>query len=323
VRIGTSFSLQRASFLGLDPRTTFEEVLQLGFGLIRVSAYWDGVSTSGYGDLDWLVDTAGEANQPILLTVGMKGIQWPEFYIPSGVSPQAADGACVSEDTSLQEAVVEFVRETVARYRDRANLVAWQVENEPFNRSGPHHWWIDPGLVAREIAAVRELDGRQVVVNTFAHFDLLIDWFSRPHRNLLDLTGAVPEQEALRVLGSADVLGLDIYKHIGYQVLGVEIVTTASADLATSAGRWLQAATQAGKEAWIIECQAEPWEPTRATYGAPKTLDPSEIDEMYGQLSAAGYTTILLWGCEYWLWRARAQDTRWLDTVKRLVASAG
>jgi hypothetical protein len=323
VRIGTSFSMHRASFLGLDPRTTFEEVLQLGFGLIRVSAYWDDISTSGYGDLDWLLDTAGLADQPILLTVGMKGIQWPEFYIPSSLAPQgAADRACISRDASLQDAVVEFVRETVARYKDRSNLVAWQVENEPFNRSGPHHWWIDSSLVSREIAAVRELDGRQLVVNTFAHFDLLNDWFSRPHSNLLDLTGLVPEREALGVIGSADVLGLDVYKHIGLELFGVEIVRTASADLAVSAGHWLRAATQAGKEAWIIECQAEPWEPTRNTYAAPKTLEPPEVEEIYTQLEAAGFSTILLWGCEYWHWRAGAQDTRWLDTAKRLIASA-
>jgi len=315
--------MHRASFLGLDPRTAFQEVLQLGLGLIRVSAYWDDISIHGYGDLDWLLDTAGQANQPILLTVGMKGMQWPEFYIPKGWDPGAGNAACIGQDAALQDAVVEFVRQTVARYRDRSNLVAWQVENEPFNLSGRHRWWIEPSLVSREIAAVRELDSRQLVVNTFAHFDFLNDWLSRPHRNLLDLVGPVPEQTALAVIGAGDVLGLDIYKHIGFQLFGVELVRTASADLAASAGRWLQAATQAGKEAWIIECQAEPWEPTMATYGTPKTLDPPEVEEMYTQLRAAGYTTILLWGCEYWLWRAGGQDTRWLDTVKSLIASAG
>jgi hypothetical protein len=314
--------MRRASFFGLYPRTAFDEVLQLGFGLIRVSAYWDEISTRGYDDLDWLLDAAGRASQPVLLTVGMKGIQWPEFYIPCGLVPRgAADGACISEDRSLQHAVVEFVSETVARYRDRSNLVAWQVENEPFNRSGPHRWWIDTGLVRREIAAVRELDSRQLVVSTFAHFNLLSDWFSRPQRSLLDLAGLVPEQEALGVIGGGDALGLDVYRRIGSRLLGMEIVRTAAADLATSAGRWLQTATQAGKEAWITECQAEPWEPTRRTYAAPKTLEPPEIEEIYTQLSAAGFTTILLWGCEYWLWRAGAGDTRWLDTVKRLVAS--
>src|SRR5260221_9894351 len=119
--------MHRASFLGLDPRSTFEEVLQLGFSLIRVSAYWDEISRSGYGDLDWLLDTASQAGQPMLLTVGMKGIQWPEFYIPSGLLPtDAADGACIGPDAALEDAVVEFVQQTVARYKDRSNLVAWQ-----------------------------------------------------------------------------------------------------------------------------------------------------------------------------------------------------
>src|SRR3977135_3494379 len=68
-RIGTSFSPHRAAFLGVDPRVTFEKLLALGFALIRVSAYWDEIRSKGYGDLDWILDAAQAAGQPILLTV--------------------------------------------------------------------------------------------------------------------------------------------------------------------------------------------------------------------------------------------------------------
>jgi len=177
--------------------------------------------------------------------------------------------------------------------------------------------------IEQEVAAVRALDGRQLVVNTFAHFDLLNDWSSRPHRNLLDLSGEVPEEEALRVIGTADVLGLDVYTRIGIEILGLEIVRRAAPDWAQSAQRWLQRAVAGGQEAWIIECQAEPWEPTKETYAEPRTLGPEEITAIYGHLAAAGFTTILLWGCEYWLWRAGTGDNRWLDAVKGLLTLPG
>jgi hypothetical protein len=320
VRIGTSFSPHRASFLGLDPKATFESVLGLDLGLIRLSAYWDEIRSRGYGELDWMLDAAAAAGCPVLLTVGMKGIQWPEFYIPGDLAPVGAGrGACLGSAPGLRDAVLGFVSDTVARYRDRPGIIAWQVENEPFNKSGPNAWWIDPILVELEVAAVRSQDGRPIVVNTFAHFDLLNDWFSRPHRNLLDLAGEVPEEQALRVIGAVDVLGLDVYTHIGIAILGIEIVHTAAPDWAASAQRWLQAAAGEGKEAWIIECQAEPWEPSKDTYAEPRTLAPEEIVAIYGHLAGAGFTTILLWGCEYWLWRAGTGDTRWLDAVKGLL----
>src|SRR3984893_19382653 len=173
MRVGTSFSEHRASFLGLDPRDGLGRVLQQGPALIRLSAYWDEIRAHGYDELDWLLDRARAADQPILLTVGMKGIQWPEFYIPPELFPAGiGSGACVSADPRLHQAVVEFVTETVSRYKDHPTLAAWQVENEPFHASGPLKWWIDTGTVRDEIAAVRQLDQRPIVVTPSGPFAL-------------------------------------------------------------------------------------------------------------------------------------------------------
>jgi hypothetical protein len=40
---------------------------------------------------------------------------------------------------------------------------------------------------------------------------------------------------------------------------------------------------------------------------------------MYSRLVDAGFETILLWGCEYWLWRSDAGDSRWLDAAGRVL----
>ncbi len=321
--IGTSYSERRAAYLGLDPRDTFRRLLGMGFGLVRTSAYWDEIHAGGYDRLDWLMDQATAASQPVLLTVGMKGIHWPEFHLPPALTPACGADGCVRGDAGLREEVVGFVQATVARYSDRPNLVAWQIENEPFNRSGPDRWWIEPDLLKAEVAAVRALDGRRVVVNAFAHFDLLQDLLDRPHTSLLDLAGISPERSALEALGERDVLGLDVYTRMGVGVMGrVQIVRRSAADWAAVAGRWREAARQAGRDAWIIESQAEPWEPSRDTYANPRSFQPGMTLDIYEGLAAAGFEVILLWGVEYCLWRADEGDGRWLDSLRRVQASA-
>jgi hypothetical protein len=327
VRVGTSFSSHRAAYLGLEPRSAFQRVLELGFRLLRISAYWSDIAASGYGELDWQMEQAARAGQPVLLTVGMKAIQYPEFYIPPALVPAAPGrGGRIGDDPVLREAVLRFVRNTVERYVGQSMLVAWQVENEPFNRAGPPRWWVDPALVDQEIAAVRDLDGRPIVVNTFAHFNLLVDWSSRPHRGLFDLVGIVPERqalEALAALGPSGVLGMDAYTRIGISFLGWEFVRKAAPDWADRCRLWLETARAEGHEAWIIESQAEPWEPSLRTYDRPRTFDPASTVEMYQRLVEAGFRTLLLWGCEYWLWRADAGDSRWLQAARDILAGAG
>ena len=60
------------------------------FGILRLSASWREIERYGYEHLDWLLTTAERARQPVLLTVGMKALGWPEFYLPEGLSPSDA-----------------------------------------------------------------------------------------------------------------------------------------------------------------------------------------------------------------------------------------
>ncbi len=318
VRVGTSFSPHRCSWFGISAQMTFGQVLELRLGLVRVSAYWDEIRREGYAGLDWLIDVAKAARQPILLTVGMKAIQWPEFYIPPDVRPDVHQAGKVGSDPDFSKEVLAFVSKTVGRYRDRAEIVAWQVENEPFNRSGPRRWWIDQNLVRSEIEVVRALDARPIVVNAFTHFDLLVDFAGRPRRGLFDINGLVPEKAILELLGASDVLGLDVYPAVATQVLGRSIVRRASRDWAEAAGRWLRKAKGQGNDAWIIECQAEPFESPLDRLANPRSFAPEDVGAVSDRLVSAGFTTVLLWGCEYWFWRAAAGDRRWLEAAKRV-----
>ena len=136
--LGTSFARWRAEALGLDYRAAFERICAMGFGLVRLSASWREIAQFGYGHLDWLLGEAERSRQPVLLTVGMKALGWPEFYLPGDRHPA---------DLAVQREAVAHVRDVARRYRDNPTLTAWQIENEPFNRSGPNSLWIPRPVV--------------------------------------------------------------------------------------------------------------------------------------------------------------------------------
>lgn len=326
VQIGTSYSPSRAQYLGLDWQKSYDRLLDMHFKVIRLSAYWSEADGQGYDRLDWLMQRSQQAGQPIVLSVGMKGLGWPEYYIPNEYQPvSASDGGDVSQDPAVKAGALVFVQQTVLRYQENPMLVAWQVENEPMNPAGPHRWWIDPKFVAQEVTAVKQLDGtRPVIVNAFGSFNMLFDRLS--NRNGIDLTKLLgfesntAEHQSLQSIGKGDILGLDIYTRIGYTWLGQDKVADADSGWATTAGHWRNQALKQSKQAWITEAQAEPWETTPKTLADPKSTLAPDIVKRFDKLQAQGFSTILLWGAEYWLWRDLNADPSWLDSVQTLLA---
>src|SRR2546429_9763756 len=145
--LGTSFSPRKARQHGLDPARAFRQVLDMGFGLVRVSAHWDELDDGRWRPLEVLLEAAERVGQPLLVTVGMKAIRWPEFYVPPALAGRAMN--------ELRGPLLEFVTTTVERYRGSPAVVAWQVENEPLNRAGLRRRAIPFELLAAEVAAVR------------------------------------------------------------------------------------------------------------------------------------------------------------------------
>jgi hypothetical protein len=78
-------------------------------------------------------------------------------------------------------------------------------------------------------------------------------------------------------------------------------------------------ARKQGKQAWITEAQAEPWESDGNSYNNPKSTSPEAIRSIFANLKDAGYSTVLFWGSEYWLSRADHGDMRWIDTIRSIL----
>ena len=311
--VGTSFTRWRAEALGLDYQKAFARICQMGFATVRLSAAWREIDRFGFGHLEWLVKQAEATRQPIVLTVGMKALGWPEFYLPDGMTP---------DDPSVQQAAVVHVRDVVSRFVSSSVLRAWQIENEPFNRSGPDKLWVPRLVVRREARAVRAIDAvRPLIVTTFAHFDQALDRSSSRHQSdwkrRLGLDIAA-EREALSILSHSDILGVDVYRSIGWiDSAGEERIAPAMPDQLDWVARWQRIARSQGKQFWVTEAQAEPWEAQRRTHADPRTVGPDTAVQLVEVLRRLGVTTVLLWGSEYWLWREANGDPRWVESVSR------
>jgi hypothetical protein len=69
----------------------------------------------------------------------------------------------------------------------------------------------------------------------------------------------------------------------------------------------------------VTEAQAEPWESSSDSYADPRSFHPADIAGVFNGLKEEGFTTIMLWGSEYWLWRASLGDESWLDAAGAIV----
>jgi len=317
VQVGITFSPREATYRNLPWQETFNAALDASPALVRVGVYWNEVEptpgTYDFSTVDWLLDQASLRQQRVLLTIGMKAPRWPEYYFPEWLASRltVADRGAVSDDVQVRTATRALLTATVEHVRDRPLVAAWQVENEPLDAAGPHLWRIDADFLAEEIALVRRLDAvrqRPIVVNTFVD--------TQPGVLLPGARSAIWSR-AQQVLATADVLGLDVFPSRTLRVLGSELTVRWPAWIWSGLLAQLhEVASAQGKDAWIVEVQAEPWRSSGGRLPPPAwpgaVVAPSSFEGVVGGLEAAGYRTILLWGVEHWeAQRSQSQDSSW------------
>jgi len=337
--LGISFRPPQVDALGLDARTTLRALLTYPFQLVRLGAYWDRLEPAPGvfrpEALDWQVEAAERAGKRIILSVGaVKTFGYPECFVPAHqLSRPLREGTLITPAThrSLLAAATAFVTHVVERYRDRAAIVAWQVEHEAVDPLGMEHSWrLAAAFVQEEVDAVRAADPtRPIMMNGFAPTSWPVRaqqwWRTRDQGDSLAVAQRL-----------ADIVGIDYYpRHALFRVGARTVYLDGSSDSPWQQRRrqrllaWAQAQ---GRQLMIAEGQAEPWEavttpPNPAAWGMYSCL-PEHVIANYNacmrwaEQGVAQLYAYLFWGAEYWVLRDQSGDTRYLQAFARILEQA-
>lgn len=281
MKYGITFSKKKAQDLGLDWKKAYKDILnELDIKKIRLSAYWDEVEEEKdsyyYKDTDWQIKKASENNAEIILAVGGRLPRWPECHFP--------DWAQKAPQEEREKETLEYIEKTINKYKDNENIVAWQVENEPFLSS---HFGECPStnvdFLDSEIKLVRKLDpSRPIIVTDSGELSLWVPAAAR-----------------------ADIFGTTMYKNTYSSALNSYVnypITPGFFHFKKNVASWF-----ANPQKWIvIELQGEPWGPVPyqelKKSERDKTMNPQKFTKMVEFARQSGFKELYLWGAEYWYW---------------------
>lgn len=164
VNYGVTFSIERATELGLDWKKAYLDTLtELRPQYVRLSAPWNTIEAKrgqfNWTDTDWLLDEAANRGVKVTLSIGQKTPRWPECRWPEWTISATPE--------ERRAALLNYLKGTVEHYRQHPALELWQVENEPFIRFKFGECDLfDAQAVPDEVAAVRSLDTTHKILMT-------------------------------------------------------------------------------------------------------------------------------------------------------------
>ena len=282
---GVNFSQKHAQNLGLDWKETYSALLDdLKVKNIKLITHWDLIELNEgkyyFEDLDWQIKKAEEKDARLLLVIGMKTGRWPECHIP--------EWAKNLNKEEQQKEILEMIEEVVLRYRDRASVGAWQVENEPFFPFGECPW-VDKNFLKKEIDLVKSLDSqsRPIVISDSGEGSLWVN---------------------AAKLG--DIVGTTLYKKVWFRQLGNYIYYPFPPTFYWRKAQLIEKIFN--KKVVVIELQAEPWGP-KLLYESPleeqeKTMNLERFKANIEFAKKTGLDEFYLWGGEWWYWLKEKQN---------------
>lgn len=276
---GITFSKNQAISLNLDWRELYLEMLDdLKVKKLRLSAYWNDIEPEDgkfvWDDFDWQVEEAKKRDAEIILAIGGRLPRWPECHFPNWTKE------LTEEEKEIK--TLNYIKETINRYKGYKEIVAWQIENEPFLSHFGDCPKLDKDLLDKEIALARELDSRPIVVTDSGELSF---WIPAARR--------------------ADIFGTTMYRDTYSAILARYIhypITPAFFKFKKNITRLF-----AKPDKWIVaELQAEPWTPipyqNTSQEERDKTMNLEKFKEILEFSRQAGFKEFYLWGVEWWYW---------------------
>jgi len=290
IDFGVTFSKIQAERLGLNWKETYLAILDdLKARKIRLIAYWPEIEPErgkfDFEDLDWQIEEAGRRGAEIILAVGQRLPRWPECHEPEWAQNQ--------ESRIKNQELLKYLEKTINHYKDRQAIKFWQVENEPFLGTFGECPKLDKRFLDREIALVRSLDNRKIIITESGEFST---WVGAARR--------------------ADILGTTLYRKVhgifGYVRYPIPAI-------------FYQRKTALIKKFFgiekiiVIELQAEPWGPDQiwkiSLEEQFKSMNLEEFRKIIDYTKRAGFSEAYLWGAEWWYWlkTVHNDDSMWKE----------
>jgi len=276
---GVTFSKGHAQSLNLDWRKIYLSMLDdLGVKKIRLSAYWDEVENREgeftWEDLDWQINQASQRQSEIILAVGARLPRWPECHFPDWTNGRLK--------AQVENSTLIYLEKVIERYKDNKQIVAWQIENEPFLSHFGDCPKFDKVFLDQEIKLVKSLDSRPIIVTDSGELSY---WLGAARR--ADIFGTTMYRDTYS----------NLYKrYIHYPITPAFFRFKKNVvSLFAKPRKWI-----------VIELQAEPWgkEPYQNLSQAErdKTMSLEKLKDMIEFSSQTGFKEFYLWGVEWWYW---------------------
>lgn len=295
LQYGVTFSQMQANSLHLDWKQTYLAILDdLKVKRLRLPIYWDYIEGDQgkyyWNDLDWQIQEANKRKVEIILAVGNRVPRWPECHFPNWAQnmPQP----------EREVASLDYLKKVLERYRNEQQIIAWQIENEPFLKYFGECPPLDRSFLDQEIKLAKEITGKPIVITDSGELSL---WAAAASR--------------------ADIFGTTMYRDTYSKIFKSYIHYPI--------GPWFFKIKRnivsffVHPQKWVvIEMAAEPWGPiafqdmTEADRG--RTMDLQKFKDMltFGQQS--GFQEFYLWGVEWWYWEKTVNhdSTMWNEAKK-------
>ncbi len=282
---GLNFSQSRARELGFSARQMYLDILtDLNPAKIRLAAYWNEIEPLeagkyNFAEMDDFLNLAAQHDTEVILVLGKKQPRWPECHVP--------DWAAALADPDQQNAQLEMLASAVQHFQAFSAIKVWQVENEPLFGFGAMCPKLDRSFLKQEIALVKSLDHRPVMV---ADSGELGRWLPTAS------TGA-------------DLFGSTMYRVVRNEFTGYFRYPLPPAFFRIKVGI-LQTFTKM-RGVVGVELEAEPWladSVSRIDLNTQMTLmNPKIFKENIEYAKQAGFAENYLWGTEWWYWLAKTK----------------
>lgn len=298
LNFGVTFSKKKAQELNLNWEKAYTSIFNdLNIKKIRIPAYWDEVEPNNneynWQYLDRQIKIANEYNAEIILAVGNRLPRWPECHFPQWTSGM--------EKKQWHKETLKYIKKTVNRYKNNDNIIAWQVENEPYLSSMFGHCpSLDRKFLAKEIQLVKNLDSRPIVITDSGELSLWV-----PAARKADIFGTTMYKQTY-----SETLERYVDYPIGPDFFHFKKNIT---DLFAEPDKWV-----------VIELQAEPWGPKPyqelSQEERNKTMDLQKLEYMIEFAGQSGFQEVYLWGVEWWYWeKVKNDNPQYWNKVKQII----